>query len=108
MLYDSPVPVAKPQGHPLYATDRSVIDRLLAASTPDAQDIADCARLFVRYDNYPGCPDIQSDLLRVLDSWGITRIELNDSARSLWRSGWRPTSTEATSEVGSGADVNAA
>lgn len=108
MLYPHATEPPEPQGHPLYATDRSIVDRLLAAPTPQPQDIADCARLLIRHDGYPGCPDIQTDLHRVLDIWGITRKELNESARSLWHSGWRPISTDTTAEVGSGADVNAA
>lgn len=102
----APAP-AKPQGHPLYATDRSTVDRLLTSPTPLAEDIADASRLLIRYDNYPGCQDIQSDLHAALRNWGITRSELNDSARSLWRSGWRPTAFQTAESVGSGADVSA-
>lgn len=106
MLYDRIEKPPEPQGHPLYATDRSIVDRLLAAPTPTQQDIVDCARLLIRFDNYPGCSDIQSDLLKVLDLWGLTRTEINTSARTIWASGWRPQSMDLAAEVGSGADVS--
>lgn len=106
MLYRDQAATPQPQSHPLYATDRAVVDRLLSNTTPQAQDIADAARLLIRYDNFPGCPDIKQDLLSALRIWGLTRKELNDSARSLWRSGWRPAVSEQTEAVGSGADVS--
>lgn len=106
MLYDHIEKPPEPQGHPLYATDRAIVDRLLAAPAPTEQDIVDCARLLTRYDNYPGCDDIQSDLRKALNIWGFTRTEVNTSARSIWTSGWRPRTTDLQAEVGSGADVS--
>lgn len=109
MLYNEhQSPTTREQGHPLYAIDRAIVDRLLSHLQPEAQDIADAARLFTRYTNYPGCHDIQQDLRSVLRIWGITHSELNDSARSLWRSGWRPQFDDAADAVGSGADVTVA
>lgn len=108
MLYSDPRPdPPRLQTHPLYATDRSIVDTLLAHPVPEAQDIADAARLLTRYRSYPGCFDIQSDLEKVLRIWNLTHTELNDSARSLWRSGWRPRQFEEQQDVGSGADVAA-
>lgn len=95
------------QQHPLYAADRNTVDRLLAAPRPEAQDIVDCARLITRYDSFQGAPDIKADLKHCLRSWDLTRAELNTSARTIWQAGFRPSAAEET-EVGSGADVNAA
>lgn len=95
------------QQHPLYDTDRNVVDRLLAHSSPDRQDIVDCARLFTRYELFNGARDISNDLQHCLRTWNLTRDELNTSARTIWQSGYRPAALEAA-EVGSGADVNAA
>lgn len=95
------------QQHPLYAVDRSTVDRLLAATKPGQQDIVDCARLITRYEAFPGAPDIKDDLNHCLRSWNLTRAELNTSARTIWQSGYRP-AVQNAEEVGSGADVNAA
>jgi hypothetical protein len=95
------------QQHPLYATDRHTVDRLLAATTPSRQDIVDCARLWNRYEPFDGAADIKADLTHCLRSWNLTRTELNASARTVWQEGYRPIQLDAA-EVGSGADVNAA
>ena len=94
------------QNHPLYGSDRPIVNRLLAVMKPERQDIVDCSRLFIRYDSFPGAQDLQEDLLQVLKNWGLTRDELNKVARSIWTGGYRP-STEEDSEIGSGADITA-
>lgn len=95
------------QQHPLYATDRKIVDRLLAATTPAQADLVDLARLLNRYGGFRGAPDIHQDLAHCLRSWKLTRSELNAATRVIWQQGYRPTTQEAA-EVGSGADVNAA
>lgn len=94
------------QKHPMYEQDRPIVDRLLAASSPTDADIADCARLLMRYLGFPGAKDIQQDLARSLSNWRMDADQLYARSRKLWASGWRP-SIEQDSEVGSGADVNA-
>jgi hypothetical protein len=98
---------ARQQQHPLYATDRKIADRLLAASTPAQADLVDLARLLNRYEGFRGAPDIHQDLAHCLRSWNLTRGELNAATRVIWQQGFRPT-TQEDAEVGSGADVNAA
>jgi type II secretory pathway component PulJ len=95
------------QGHPLHGQDRAIVDRLVSVQQPQAQDIADCGRLFIRYEGYPGAYDIQAGLEHALSRWRMNRDELNRRCRELWAGGWRPTIDDA-SEIGSGADVNAA
>lgn len=95
------------QNHPLYDTDRNVVDRLLAATRPEQQDLVDLARLLNRYEGFRGAPDIHQDLAHCLRSWGLTRGELNAATRVIWQEGYRPQVHE-DAEVGSGADVNAA
>lgn len=94
------------RSHPLYAQDRAIVDRLLAAQEPSDLDIVDCARLLMRYLGYPGAPDIQEDLARAVSRWRMDTPELYARSRRIWASGYRPT-VDATAEVGSGADVNA-
>ena len=94
------------QKHPMYETDRPIVDRLLAAAQPSDADITDCARLLMRYLGFPGAKDIQRDLARSLSNWRMDTDQLYARSRRIWASGWRP-SIEQDSEVGSGADVNA-
>ena len=92
------------QNHPLYISDRPIVNRLLSVLDPASQDIVDCSRLFIRYDHFPGAMDLQEDLAQVLKNWGFNREELNKKARSIWTGGYRPR-TEEDVEVGSGADI---
>jgi len=94
------------QNHPMYGTDRRIVDRLLAASSPSEADITDCARLLMRYLGFPGARDIQQDLARSLANWRMDTDQLYRQARKIWSSGWRP-QVHADQEVGSGADVSA-
>lgn len=92
------------QCHPLYGSDRLIVDRLLLAATPADQDAADCARLLIRYQDFSGAYDIRDDLHRCLDRWHMSSEELNQRCLALWSSGWRPV-IHGSLEVGSGADV---
>ena len=92
------------QNHPLEAIDRHTVDRLLACERPGDQDITDLARLFMRYETFPGAESLRNDLDRVLTFWSINRDELNRRARELWSSGFRPGQSGAD-EVGSGFDA---
>ena len=81
------------QNHPLYATDREMVNRLIAIKNPAQEDLIDLARLFMRYDSFPGAKDIQMDMVKILKIWGITREELNKNTRNIWAGGFRPGSS---------------
>jgi hypothetical protein len=98
--------LSRGESHPLYGQDREIVNQLLLATQPDSQHCADAGRLMIRYQNYPGCYDIQQDLQRCLARWQMSRDDLNRRCRSIWTGGWRPAMLEAV-DVGSGADVNA-
>ena len=68
------------QSHPLHATDRLVIDGLLAAQTP-------------------------ADLERVLRLWQLDRHTLQQRTRAIWAAGFRPGPPAAAEAVGSGFDT---
>ncbi len=93
------------QTHPLEATDRDHIDRLLARESPQDGDLADLARLFIRYDGFPGSESLQQDMERLLTIWKISREELNARARKIWASGYRP-GPAVEEAVGSGFDTS--
>ena len=92
------------QAHPQEANDREVIDHLLGTTVPENQELTDAARLFMRYDGFPGAEHLKTDLAKVIKLWGLERDELNSKCREIWASGWRP-GQESRDPIGSGADV---
>ena len=93
------------QSHPLYATDRDTVDRLLTAQEPSDEDLVDAARLLMRYEGFPGASDLQDDLAKVLRLWSMDRQTLHRHTRVLWSRGYRPGLAPAADAVGSGFDT---
>ena len=93
------------QSHPLYAIDRDHVDRMLAKASPGDRDLVDLARLFLRYEGFPGAADLKSDMKKTLDLWGISLDELNSKVRKLWALGYIP-GQAADESVGSGFDTS--
>mgnify|MGYP006274721007 FL=1 len=93
------------QAHPLYATDRDLVDQLLAAQEPSDSQLADLGRLLMRYAGFPGAHDIQDDLAKTLRLWGLSPAELHARCRALWQAGYRPGAEVAAQAVGSGFDT---
>ena len=81
------------QNHPLYQTDRDLLNRLISKNNPAEEDLIDLARLFMRYEDFPGAKDIQMDMVKILKLWGITKEDLNKSTRKIWAKGYRSGST---------------
>jgi hypothetical protein len=73
---------SKDQQHPLYNRDRPLIDILLAQEATD-YNLAELARLRIRYQGFPGARDIQKDLDQVLQRWGLTEGELFTKTRQI-------------------------
>ena len=92
------------QSHPLAAIDRDHLDRLLAREVPQDADLAELARLLIRYDGFPGADDLQQDMQRLLTLWKLSREELNIKVRGLWAKGFRPGSA-SDDAVGSAFDT---
>ena len=94
------------QTHPLYASDRDILDSLLGfEGAPGPDQLTSAARLATRYGEFPGADDIKTDLEKVVAGWGLTRDTLNRQCREIWASGWRP-GQSLSDEVGSGSDVS--
>ena len=94
----------KDQNHPLYASDRDLVDRLLGKDAPSDLDVVDLARLIIRYEGFPGASDLHDDMSKILKFWGITREVLYAKARCIWEGGFRPGSNPSE-VVGSGFDT---
>ena len=70
------------QQHPLYGTDRQIVNTLLSESVTD-HHLAELARLKIRYRGFPGARDIQKDLDVVLQKWQLTDEQLFAKTREL-------------------------
>lgn len=93
------------QQHPLYATDRDLVDSLLATQQPVDAQLVDLGRLLMRYSGFPGALDLQDDLEKTLRLWGLSRDELNQRCRAIWAGGFRPGADGQEQAVGSGFDT---
>ncbi len=103
-FFDEFLKFMQDQNHPLYSNDRGIIDRLLAKELPSSSDLIELARLFIRYQEFPGANDIKTDLSKLLNFWGISREELNSKVREIWANGYRP-GDHKDEVVGSGFDT---
>ncbi|MFO7630376.1 MAG: DUF3288 family protein [Prochlorococcaceae cyanobacterium] len=95
-----------PQVHPLYASDRDTVDRLLAVQSPAEADLVDLARLLMRFQGFPGAVDLQDDLAKALRLWGLSREQLHERTRAVWAAGYRPGPAAPAEAVGSGFDTS--
>lgn len=68
--------------HPLHGRDRIIVNDLLISSPTD-YNLAELARLRIRYNGFPGARDIQGDLDLVLQNWGIPETELFAKTRQI-------------------------
>ena len=94
------------QNHPLYSTDREILDRLFAINCPNSNNFVELARLIIRYQDFRGAEDLNSDMEKLLSKWNINREELESITRKLWSEGFRPTSQSSPDNVGSGFDTS--
>ncbi len=73
------------QQHPLYGSDRQIVNTILAGEPTDL-NLAELARLKIRYRGFPGARDIQKDLDKTLANWQLTEEQLFDKTRKLHNS----------------------
>lgn len=76
----------KEQQHPQHIRDRTIVNSLLAGQPTD-YNLAELARLRIRYHGFPGAKDIQTDLDKVMQLWGFTETSLYEKTRQLHASG---------------------
>lgn len=72
----------KDQQHPQWRSDRAIVDNLLAGQPTD-YNLAELGRLRIRYRNFPGARDIQTDLDKVLKLWDLTEADLYQKTRQI-------------------------
>ena len=94
------------QNHPLYSTDRENLDRLSSVESPDSIHFVELARLLIRYQDFNGAEDLNSDMGKLLKKWSINRDQLEEKTRKIWAEGFRPSSSSTPDNVGSGFDTS--
>ena len=94
------------QNHPLYLTDRENLDRLSVIDSPISANYVELARLIIRYQDFKGAEDLNSDMDKLLKKWSLNRDELEALTRKIWSEGFRPTSHSTADNVGSGFDTS--
>ena len=94
------------QNHPLYSTDRDNLDRLIGIDSPESIDFVELARLLIRYQEFKGAEDLNSDMEKLLKKWNINREDLEEKTRKIWSEGFRPTKSSISDNVGSGFDTS--
>jgi len=75
------------QQHPQYKRDRDVVSALLQHDVPSEHNLAELARLYIRYQTFPGARDIQSDLAQVMKTWKLTEESLFEQTRRIHQEG---------------------
>jgi len=64
--------------------DVAIAKRLAGVLAPTAEDLVDCARLLLRYDEFKyETKAIRSRLLHAVQLWGMTVDDLNARCRSI-------------------------
>ena len=74
------------QTHPQDKKDSEVVN-LLLNSQPDPKNLADLARLRIRYRSFPGAREIQRNLDTILNNWQLTEEGLFEQTRQLYATG---------------------
>ncbi len=72
----------KDQKHPQESRDRQIVNSLLQGQ-PDHYNLAELARLRIRYQNFPGAREIQRDLEIILQRWQLTEEQLYERSRQI-------------------------
>ncbi|NCJ05076.1 DUF3288 family protein [Synechococcales cyanobacterium C] len=77
---------SKDQQHPQWASDRQITNRLLQEDCND-YNLAELARLMIRYAGFPGGRDIQADLEKTLTRWQLSEAQLFEKTRQIHAQG---------------------
>ncbi|PSF38076.1 DUF3288 domain-containing protein [Aphanothece hegewaldii CCALA 016] len=84
------------QNHPQEKKDREIVNRLLQEEPTD-YNLAELARLRIRYQNFPGARETQKDLDLLLNKWQLTETTLFEKTRQIHLKGqvYRKNSNDA-------------
>ncbi|MEM8780899.1 MAG: DUF3288 family protein, partial [Cyanobacteria bacterium P01_G01_bin.49] len=74
--------MAQDQQHPQEKRDRQVVNSLLGENSND-YNLAELARLRIRYRNFPGARQMHQDLDLILQQWQLTEEKLFEQTREI-------------------------
>jgi len=74
------------QAHPQERNDRQIVETLLNGQPTD-YNLCELARLWIRYDGFPGARDIQADLAKTMEQWNLTEDSLFAKTRQIHQQG---------------------
>lgn len=74
------------QTHPQYKSDRATVDSLIQGQQTE-YNLAELARLKIRYRGFPGARDIQKDLEKIMQNWQLTEETLFEKTREIHAKG---------------------
>lgn len=78
--------IRQDQQHPQYKRDRQVVDTLKQGD-PNEYNLAELARLLIRYQGFPGASDIKEDLQKTLQNWAMNEEQLYETTRTIHAKG---------------------
>jgi Protein of unknown function (DUF3288) len=76
-------PSNKQQNHPQEKKDRETINQIVQGNAEDPLNLAELARLRIRYQGFPGALAIKDSLDQILKKIGITEAELFEKTRQI-------------------------
>ncbi|EAZ89879.1 DUF3288 family protein [Crocosphaera chwakensis] len=78
--------MAQDQKHPQEQRDRQIVNELLMGD-PNDHNLAELARLRIRYCNFPGARQLSQDLDLILEQWQLAEADLFEKTRQLHEKG---------------------
>ncbi len=73
----------KPQSHPQEKKDRETLSQIMQGGAEDPVNLAELARLRIRYQGFPGAVSIKDSLEQIMKKWGLTEAELFAKTRQI-------------------------
>ena len=70
------------QTHPLQSKDQQILEQL-KQEQPTDYNLAELARLNIRYLNFPGARDIQANIAELMSKWNLTPESLYEKTRQI-------------------------
>lgn len=74
------------QTHPQWRKDRATLDGILSGEATEL-NLVELARLAIRYNGFPGAPDIKRDLAKAIERWHYTEDSLFAKTREIHAGG---------------------
>ena len=70
------------QKHPREKEDQAIVEKMFQEDMTD-YNLAELARLRIRYKNFPGAKSLQQDLDNLLEKWNLTEDSLFEKTRQI-------------------------